>query len=114
MLVGSSLVWTATLLASGGFYSTISIDETTVRGVSGVPTNTYTFKVDHDFRRWLPGISKFTYGTYANQGDGRFDRTCALSGDLICKVTGDFCIRGTRRRDMLARAFPARAQVRLR
>ena len=32
-------------------------------GVSGVLTHTYTFEVDHDFRRWLTAIGKFTYGT---------------------------------------------------
>jgi hypothetical protein len=82
LLVGSSLVWTATPLTTARFLSATSIDETTVPGVSGVLTHTYTFEVDHDFRRWLTAVGKFSYGTYEYQGDGRFDRTYTLSGDL--------------------------------
>ena len=36
------------------------IDETTLPGASGVLTHTYTVEVDHDFRRWLTAIGKFT------------------------------------------------------
>ena len=59
LLVASSLTWTATPLTTARFYSTTSIDETTVPGVSGVLTHTYTAEVDHDFRRWLTAIGKF-------------------------------------------------------
>ena len=54
-------------------------------GVSGVLTHTYTAEVDHDFRRWLTAIGKFTWGTQQYQGDDRFDRFYSLSGDLIYK-----------------------------
>ena len=50
-----SLTWTATSLTTAKFYSNTSIDETTLAGVSGVLTHTYTVEVDHDFRRWLTG-----------------------------------------------------------
>jgi hypothetical protein len=106
MLVGSSLVWTATPLTTAKFYSTTSIDETTVPGVSGVLTHTYTFEVDHDFRRWLTAIGKFTYGTYDYQGDGRFDRTYSLEGDLIYKMTRNLWVKGTLRRDLLNSNIP--------
>src|SRR6185437_6140882 len=39
------------------------INETTLAATSGVLVHTYSFEVDHDFRRWLTGIGKFTYGT---------------------------------------------------
>jgi hypothetical protein len=106
LLTASSLVWTATPLTTARFYSTTSIDETIVPGVSGVLTHTYTFEVDHDFRRWLTGIGKFTYGTYDYQGDGRFDRTYSLEGDLIYKMTRNFWIKGTLRRDILDSNVP--------
>ncbi len=106
MLVGSSLVWTATPLTTAKFYSATSIDETTVPGVSGVLTHTYTFEVDHDFRRWLTAIGKFTYGTYDYQGDGRFDRTYSLEGDLIYKMTRNLWLKGTLRRDILSSNIP--------
>jgi hypothetical protein len=94
-LSASSLIWTATPLTTAKFYSTTSIDETVVPGVSGVLTHTYTFEVDHDFRRWLTAIGKFTYGTYDYQGDGRFDRTYTLEGDVIYKLTRSLWIKGT-------------------
>ncbi len=101
LLTASSLIWTATPLTTARFYSTTSIDETIVPGVSGVLTHAYTFEVDHDFRRWLTGIGKFTYGTYDYQGDGRFDKTYSIEGDLIYKMTRNFWIKGTLRRDIL-------------
>ena len=64
-----------------------------VPGVSGVLTHTYTFEVDHDFRRWLTAIGKFTYGTLDYQGDGRLDKVYSIEGDLIYKMTRYFWIR---------------------
>ena len=101
LLVASSLTWTATPLTTAKFYSATSIDETTVPGVSGVLTHTYTFEVDHDFRRWLTAIGKFTYGTYDYQGDGRSDKTYSLEGDVIYKMTRNLWLKGTLRRDIL-------------
>jgi len=106
LLTASSLVWTATPLTTARFYSTTSIDETIVPGVSGVLTHTYTFEVDHDFRRWLTAIGKFTYGTYEYQGDGRFDKTYSIEGDLIYKMTRNFWIKGTLRHDILDSNVP--------
>jgi hypothetical protein len=106
LLTSSSLTWTATPLTTAKFYSTTSIDETIVPGVSGVLTHTYTFEVDHDFRRWLTAVGKFTYGTYDYQGDGRFDRTYSLEGDLIYKLTRELWIKGTLRRDILDSNVP--------
>ena len=106
LLTSSSLTWTPTPLTTAKFYSTTSIDEVIVPGVSGVLTHTYTFEVDHDFRRWLTAVGKFTYGTYDYQGDGRFDRTYSLQGDLIYKLTRNFWIKGTLRRDILNSNVP--------
>jgi hypothetical protein len=106
LLVSSSLTWTATPLTTAKFYSTTSIDETTVPGVSGVLTHTYTFEVDHDFRRWLTAIGKFTYGTYDYQGDGRSDKTYSIEGDVVYKMTRNFWLKGTLRRDILNSNVP--------
>jgi hypothetical protein len=101
LLTAASLTWTVTPLTTAKFYSTTSIDETIVPGVSGVLTHLYTVEVDHDFRRWLTAIGKFTYGTLDYQGDGRSDKTYSLEGDLIYKLTRSFWIKGTLRRDIL-------------
>ena len=106
LLTASSLTWTATPLTTAKFYSATSIDEVIVPGVSGVLTHTYTFEVDHDFRRWLTAIGKFTYGTYDYQGDGRFDKTYSIEGGLIYKITRNLWIKGTLRRDILDSNVP--------
>ena len=80
LLTSASLVWTATPLTTAKFYLRHPIDETTLPGASGVLTHTYTVEVDHDFRRWLTAIGKFTYGTLDYQGDNRNDKIYSLVG----------------------------------
>jgi hypothetical protein len=106
LLTSSSLTWTATPLTTAKFYSTTSIDETTLPGVSGVLTHTYTLEADHDFRRWLTGIGKFTFGTLDYQGDGRHDKIYSVEGDVIYKMTRNFWVKGTLRRDVLNSNLP--------
>ena len=106
LLTSASLVWVATPLTTAKFFATTSIDETTVPGVSGVLTNTYTVEVDHDFRRWLTGIGKFTWGKQDYQGDARFDRFYSVSGDLIYKLNRNIWLKGTLRRDWLDSNLP--------
>jgi hypothetical protein len=106
LLTSASLVWVATPLTTAKFFATTSIDETTVPGVSGVLTNTYTVEVDHDFRRWLTAIGKFTWGTQDYQGDARFDRFYSVSGDLIYKLNRNIWLKGTLRRDWLDSNIP--------
>ncbi|HEV3501411.1 MAG TPA: outer membrane beta-barrel protein [Bradyrhizobium sp.] len=101
LLVASSLTWTATPLTSAKFYSDTSIGETTLPGVSGVLVHTYTAEVDHDFRRWLTAIGKFTFGTLDYQGDGRRDKIYSIEGDLVYKMTRNLWVKGTLRRDIL-------------
>jgi hypothetical protein len=106
LLTSVSLTWTATPLTTAKFYSDTQIAETTLPGTSGVLTHTYTFEVDHDFRRWLKAIGRFTYGTLDYQGDNRSDKIYTLSGDLIYKMTRNLWIKGTLRRDVLDSSSP--------
>ncbi len=106
LLTSASLVWSATPLTTAKFYSDTSIGETTLPGVSGVLTHLYTLEVDHDFRRWLTAVGKFTFGTSAYQGDARFDHIYSISGDLIYKLNRDVWIKGTVRRDSLNSNVP--------
>jgi hypothetical protein len=101
LLTSASLVWSATPLTTAKFYSDTSIGETTLPGVSGVLTHLYTFEVDHDFRRWLTAVGKFSFGTSAYQGDARFDHLYSISGDLIYKMSRDVWVKATVRRDVL-------------
>src|SRR5262249_46586608 len=106
LLTTASLTWTATPLTTARFYSDTQLGETTLPGTSGVLARTYTFEVDHDFRRWLTAIGRFTYGTFDYQGDDRLDRIYSLSGDLIYKMTRSFWIKGTVRYDVLDSNVP--------
>ena len=101
LLTTASLVWTATPLTTAKFFADTQLGETTLPGTSGVLVHTYTFEVDHDFRRWLTGIGKFTYGTLDYQGDNSRDKTYSLSGDLIYKMNRNLWIKGTLRGDWL-------------
>ncbi|MDB5604224.1 MAG: hypothetical protein JWP25_1124 [Bradyrhizobium sp.] len=101
LLTAASLTWTATPLTTAKFFSTTSIDETTLPGTSGVLTHLYTVEVDHDFRRWLSAIGKFTYGTMDYQGDSRSDKIYTIEGDLVYKMTRNLWVKGTLRRDIL-------------
>ena len=67
---------------------------------------TYTFEVDHDFRRWLTGIGKFTYGTLDYQGDNRSDKIFTLSGDLIYKLNRNIWVKGNVTHSVLDSSSP--------
>jgi hypothetical protein len=100
-LTAGSLVWQVSGLTTARFNADTQIAETTLPGASGVLVHTYTVEVDHDFRRWLTAIGKFSYGTLDYQGFGRSDRTWSAEGDLIYKLTRNLWIKGTLRHDVL-------------
>jgi hypothetical protein len=101
LLTAGSLIWNVSGLTTAKFLTDTQIAETTVPGGSGVLVRTYTFEVDHDFRRWLTGIGKFSYGTLDYQGIGRDDRTYSIEGDLIYKLNRSLWVKGTLRHDIL-------------
>ena len=106
LLVSSSLVWTATPLTTAKFISDTTITETTLPGTSGVLTHIYTVEVDHDFRRWLTAIGKFTWGELDYQGNSRTDKIYTLSGEAIYKMNRNLWLRGTLRRNWLDSNLP--------
>src|SRR6185312_12039785 len=106
LLTTASLVWSASPLTTVKFFSDTQIAETTLPNSAGVLVHTYAIEVDHDFRRWLTGIGKFTYGTYEYQGDNRSDKTYSIEGDLIYKMTRNLWIKGTLRHDILDSNVP--------
>jgi hypothetical protein len=106
LLTSASLVWNATPLTTARFFSDTQIAETTLPLTSGVLVHTYTVEVDHDFRRWLTAIGKFTYGTYDYQGDVRRDKSYSIEGDLVYKMTRNLWVKGTLRRDILDSNIP--------
>ncbi|QPF91133.1 outer membrane beta-barrel protein [Bradyrhizobium commune] len=100
-LTSGSLIWNASGLTTVKFNTDTQIAETTIPGSSGVLVHTYAAEVDHDFRRWLTAIGKFTYGTYDYQGQNRNDKTYSIEGNLIYKLNRNVWIKGTLRHDIL-------------
>ena len=101
LLTTASLVWVATPLTTAKFLSDTQVAETTLAGASGTLVRTYTVEVDHDFRRWLTAIGRFTFGTLDYQGFGRNDRTYSLEGNVIYKLSRSLWVKGTLRHDIL-------------
>ena len=98
----ASLIWTATPLTTAKFYSTTSIDETTrARRLRRADA--------HLYRRGRSRFPPLAHRRSANsprarydyQGDGRFDKTYSIEGDLIYKMTRNLWVKGTLRRDFL-------------
>jgi hypothetical protein len=100
-LTTGSLIWSASGLTTVKFFTDTQISETTVPGSSGVLVRTYSAEVDHDFRRWLTAVGKFTYGTLDYQGQNRNDKTYSLEGNLIYKLNRNIWVKGTLRHDIL-------------
>jgi hypothetical protein len=101
LLTSASLIWSVSPLTTAKFISTTSIDETTVPGVPGILTRTYTVEASHDFRRWLTAIGKFTYVTQDYQENFRFDKIYSLQGDLVYKLSREIQLKAQVRRDVL-------------
>nr|WP_205524150.1 outer membrane beta-barrel protein [Rhodopseudomonas sp. WA056] len=101
LLTAASLVWTVTPLTTVKFNADTTIAESPLPGVSGVFTHTYTAEVDHDLRRWLTAIGKFTYATYDYRGSGRSDRLNSIEGNLIYKLNRSLWVKGQLRYDKL-------------
>jgi hypothetical protein len=101
LLTSASLIWSMTTLTTVKFIANTSVDESTSPGVSGVLTRTYTAEVDHDFRHWLSGVGRFSWGTQDYQGSSRFDRVSSISGDLVYKLNRWFQLKSQVRHDWL-------------
>jgi hypothetical protein len=81
--------------------SNTSVDESTLAGVSGVLTRSYSAEVDHDFRRWLTAVGKFTWGSLDYQGSTRYDTFRSISGDLVYKLNRNLQVKAQVRREWL-------------
>jgi len=101
LLTSASLVWTMTPLTTVKFIAASSVDESTLAGVSGVLSRSYTAEVDHDFRRWLTAVGKFTWGSLDYQGSTRYDTFRSISGDLVYKLNRNLQVKAQVRREWL-------------
>jgi hypothetical protein len=105
-LTSGSLIWNASGLTTVKFFTDTQIAETTLVASPGILVRTYAVEVDHDFRRWLTGIGKFTFGSYDYQENVRKDKTYSIEGDLIYKLNRNLWVKGTLRHDILSSNVP--------
>jgi hypothetical protein len=106
LLTSASLIWKATPLTTVTIGATSSIDETTLPGVSGVLSRSYTAQVDHAFRRWLIGSLKFGYSNAVYDGAGRTDNRTYAALDVVYKMTRTLQVKGEVRQDWLTSNAP--------
>ena len=106
LLTRASLTWLVTPLTTVRLLADSSVDESQLFGVSGVLTRTYTFEVDHDFRRWLTGIGRFTAGTIDYQGGTRSDKFYSASANVLYKLNRELWLKGEIRHDWLDSNLP--------
>ncbi|HRN99906.1 MAG TPA: outer membrane beta-barrel protein [Nitrobacter sp.] len=106
LLTSGSLIWSASALTTARFTSVTFVDESFVPGVAGVLTRSHTIEIDHDFRRWLTGIGRFTYATQEYRGSERSDQIYSISGDLIYRLNREFQIKAQVRHDILSTNIP--------
>ena len=106
LLTAGSLTWQATPLTAFRVTATSSLDEATLANASGVVSRTYTGEVVHDFRRWLTGIGRFTYGTFEYQGAGRTDEIYSASADIIFRLSRSLQLKAQVRRDDIKSNVP--------
>lgn len=100
-LAAGSLIWKPTGLTTITLAAQSSIDETTLPGVSGVLSRSYSAQVEHAFRRYLIGTLKFGYTTADYDGSDRFDKIYSVGGDVIYKFTRDVHAKAQLRHDWL-------------
>ncbi len=106
LLTTGVVTWQLTPLTALRAIATTSLDETTLANASGVVTRTYTGEVVHDFRRWLTGIGRFTYGTLDYQGAGRTDELYSASLDVIYRLSREWQLKAQIRRDDIKSNVP--------
>lgn len=106
LLTRASLTYLVTPLTTVRLITDSTVEESPLFGVSGVLTRTYTLEVDHDFRRWLTGVGRFSAGTIDYQGGTRADKFYSVSGNLIYKLNRELWIKGEVRHDWLDSNLP--------
>lgn len=101
LLTSASLAWKPTGLTTVRLATVSSIDESTLPGVSGVLTRTYTAEVEHAFRRYLVATFRTGLTTSDFEGSERSDKIYTVGGDLVYKFTRDVQAKAQIRHDWL-------------
>ncbi len=97
LVADASLIWSADALTAVKFTAKTTIAESTIPGVSGVPSYDVGVQVDHSFQRWLIGTAKFGFGTDSYKGANVDILTTPLNTDVVSTLGGTAADRVDRR-----------------
>ena len=96
-----SLLWQATALTSAKFTAQSSIGESSVQGVSGEFSRSFSLEVDHALRTWLIANAIIGYENDDYAGLGRTDNHYFVSTGLTYKLNREIQFKGEVRQDWL-------------
>jgi hypothetical protein len=99
VLFDASLIWTASALTTAKLVASTRADETTVAGVAGIFTREVGLEVNHAFRRWLVGTTKFFRAADIYDGSPRVDLRYGVSGALTYMLTREWQLKGEYRHE---------------
>ncbi len=96
-----SLLWQATALTSAKFTAQSSVSESSVQGVSGEFSRSFSLEVDHALRTWLIANAVIGYENDDYAGLGRTDNHYFASTGLTYKLNREIQLKGEVRQDWL-------------
>jgi hypothetical protein len=96
-----SLLWQATALTSAKFTAQSSVGESSVQGVSGEFSRSFSLEVDHALRTWLIANAIIGYENDDYAGLGRTDNHYFASTGLTYKLNREIQLKGEVRQDWL-------------
>ena len=91
--IDGTLLWQATALTTAKFTAQSSIGESSVQGVSGEFSRSFSLEVDHALRTWLIANAIVGYENDDYVGLGRTDNHYFAAAGLTYKVTARFSSR---------------------
>ena len=99
--IDGALLWQATALTSAKFTAQSSVSESSVQGVSGEFSRSFSLEVDHALRTWLIANAIVGYENDDYVGLGRTDNHYFAATGLTYKLNREMQLKGEVRQDWL-------------
>jgi hypothetical protein len=99
--VDGTLLWQATVLTTAKFTAQSSVSESSVQGVSGEFSRSFSLEVDHALRTWLIANAIVGYENDDYAGLGRTDNHYFAATGLTYKLNREMQLKGEVRQDWL-------------
>ncbi len=99
--IDGALLWQATALTTAKFTAQSSVSESSVQGVSGEFSRSFSLEVDHALRTWLIANAIIGYENDDYAGLGRTDNHYFAATGLTYKLNREMQLKGEVRQDWL-------------